>query len=286
MVAPRPSGGGAGAPPPAVGAARPGGSIGSSARRRPAGRRRKGASGRAAQTRRGEGESRKAILDEAARLATVEGIEGLSIGRLADRVGISKSGLFAHFGSKEELQLATVETASALFAAQVIEPASDAPSGLERLHRLVDGYLRYVEIDTFPGGCFFASVLAEMDMRPGAVRDRLVPSSATGSGGSRRRSATPRPRGRSTRRRTPGSSPSRSRRRCSSPTRSSWSCAVRNRSSGPARQSRAGSPPRLPARRRRRQRGGAAAPALHALPPKAEGVAGPRTVAQYQPSPG
>jgi AcrR family transcriptional regulator len=134
-----------------------------------------GASGAAAQSRRSEGEtSRKAILDEAARLATVEGIEGLSIGRLADRVGMSKSGLFAHFGSKEELQLATVESASALFAAQVTEPASDAPGGLERLHRLVDGYLRYLEFDTFPGGCFFASVLAEMDMRPGAVRDRLV----------------------------------------------------------------------------------------------------------------
>jgi AcrR family transcriptional regulator len=118
--------------------------------------------------------SRSAILDEAARLATIEGIDGLSIARLADRVGLSKSGLFAHFGSKQELQLATVEAASGLFTAAVIEPASSASSGLERLRRLVDGYLRYVEVDTFPGGCFFASVLAEMDMRPGAVRDRLV----------------------------------------------------------------------------------------------------------------
>ena len=118
--------------------------------------------------------SRSIILDEAARLATIEGIDGLSIARLADRVGLSKSGLFAHFGSKEELQLATVEAASELFTAEVIEPASSASSGLERLRRLVDGYLRYVEVDTFPGGCFFASVLAEMDMRPGAVRDRLV----------------------------------------------------------------------------------------------------------------
>jgi AcrR family transcriptional regulator len=89
-------------------------------------------------------------------------------------VGLSKSGLFAHFDSKEELQLATVEAASGLFTAAVIEPASGASTGLERLRRLVDGYLRYVEVDTFPGGCFFASVLAEMDMRPGAVRDRLV----------------------------------------------------------------------------------------------------------------
>jgi AcrR family transcriptional regulator len=114
------------------------------------------------------------ILDEAARLATVEGIGGLSIARLADAVGMSKSGLFGHFGSKEELQLATVEKADSLFAAQVIEPASTASTALQRLRLLVDGYLRYVEVDTFPGGCFFASVLAEVDMQPGAVRDRLV----------------------------------------------------------------------------------------------------------------
>jgi len=125
--------------------------------------------------RRSDGEqSRSAILDAAARLATVEGIGGLSLARLADAVGMSKSGLFAHFGSKEELQLATVETASSVFFAQVVEPAVTAGSGIERLRRLVNGYLTYVEVDTFPGGCFFASVLAEVDMQPGAVRDRLV----------------------------------------------------------------------------------------------------------------
>jgi AcrR family transcriptional regulator len=124
---------------------------------------------------RSDGErSRGAILREAARLATVEGLEGLSIGRLAEAVGMSKSGLFAHFGSKEELQLATVETASSVFAEEVLEPAAGATSGLERLRRLVEAFLRYVEVDTFPGGCFFASVLAEMNMHPGAVRDRLV----------------------------------------------------------------------------------------------------------------
>jgi AcrR family transcriptional regulator len=125
--------------------------------------------------RRSDGEqSRSAILDAAGRLATVEGIGGLSLARLADAVGMSKSGLFAHFGSKEELQLATVETASSVFFAQVVEPALAAVSGIERLRRLVNGYLTYVEADTFPGGCFFASVLAEVDMQPGAVRDRLV----------------------------------------------------------------------------------------------------------------
>ena len=130
---------------------------------------------RSARRRRSDGEkSRRAILDEAARLATVEGIGGLSLGRLADAVGMSKSGLFAHFGSKEELQLATVETANSVFDAQVLEPATRATDGLERLRRLADGYLRYVEEETFPGGCFFASVLAEVDTKPGALRDRLV----------------------------------------------------------------------------------------------------------------
>jgi AcrR family transcriptional regulator len=128
-----------------------------------------------ARRRRSDGErSRAAILDEAARLATVEGIGGLSIGRLADAVGMSKSGLFAHFGSKEELQLATVDTAEAVFDEVVVAPAEAAEPGLGRLRALVDGYLAYLELDTFPGGCFFASVLAEVDMQPGALRDRLV----------------------------------------------------------------------------------------------------------------
>jgi AcrR family transcriptional regulator len=125
--------------------------------------------------RRSDGErSRKAILREAAQLATVEGIEGLSIGRLAEAVGMSKSGLFAHFGSKEELQLATIETASALFSELVVEPAATAPSGLERLEQLAERYLRHVEDSVYPGGCFFASLAAEMDTHPGPVRDVAV----------------------------------------------------------------------------------------------------------------
>jgi AcrR family transcriptional regulator len=118
--------------------------------------------------------SREAILREAAQLATVEGLDGLSIGRLAEAVGMSKSGLYAHFGSKEELQLATVEAAGSVFDEHVVEPASTAGTGFERLQRLIDAYLGYLERETFAGGCFFASVLAEMDMRPGPVRDRLV----------------------------------------------------------------------------------------------------------------
>src|SRR6478609_5952805 len=84
---------------------------------------------------------------------------------------LSISGLFAHFGSKEELQLATVEWADAIFDAQVIQPASSAHSGLDRLRRLADSYLRYVEADIFPGGCFFASAMVETTMPPGPVRD-------------------------------------------------------------------------------------------------------------------
>src|SRR5690348_4055455 len=125
--------------------------------------------------RRAAGErSRRAILSEAAQLATVEGIEGLSIGRLAQAVGMSKSGLIAHFGSKQELQLATIETAAAIFAEEVIEPASSEPTGLQRLDALADRFLGHVERQVFPGGCFFASVAAEMDTHPGPVRDRAV----------------------------------------------------------------------------------------------------------------
>jgi AcrR family transcriptional regulator len=118
--------------------------------------------------------SREAILDEAARLATVAGLDGLSIGRLADAVGMSKSGLYAHFRSKEELQLATIETASSLFFELVIEPAQRAPNGLERLRQLTHGFLDYVEGGVYPGGCFFASVGAELDTRPGRVRDLAI----------------------------------------------------------------------------------------------------------------
>ena len=125
--------------------------------------------------RRSDGErSHNAILDEAAKLATVEGLEGLTIGRLADAVGMSKSGLFSHFGSKEGLQLATIEAACDIFDRQVVRPADGATTGLERLMALVDAYLRYDEAETIPGGSFFASALVEVSARPGAVRDRLV----------------------------------------------------------------------------------------------------------------
>ena len=87
---------------------------------------------------------------------------------------MSKSGLFAHFGSKEELQLATIETAGEIFDEVVVGPGLAAPTGIERLTQLSERFLAHVEDDVFPGGCFFASVAAELDTRPGPVRDRAI----------------------------------------------------------------------------------------------------------------
>jgi AcrR family transcriptional regulator len=124
--------------------------------------------------RRADGErTRSAILETAARLATVEGLDGLSLGRLARETGMSKSGLFAHFGSKEELQLATIAAAEVIFQADVLAPALAQPDGLPRLQALAEGFLSHVERGVFPGGCFFASAAAELDTRPGALRDRI-----------------------------------------------------------------------------------------------------------------
>jgi len=117
--------------------------------------------------------TRHAILGVAAALATEEGLEPLSIGRLADATGMSKSGLFAHFGSKEELQLATVDHAAALFVAEVIDPARRAPKGLARVWALCDHMVDYAERRVFPGGCFFAAASFEFNNRPGPVRDRI-----------------------------------------------------------------------------------------------------------------
>jgi AcrR family transcriptional regulator len=124
--------------------------------------------------RRSDGErSRQAILDAAARLATVEGIDGLSIGGLAGEIGMSKSGLYAHFGSKEELQLATIDFAEQVFDTEVIDPAVGIGDGIVRVEALCERFLSHVERGVFPGGCFFASVAAEIDTRPGPVRDRI-----------------------------------------------------------------------------------------------------------------
>lgn len=121
---------------------------------------------------RGE-QTRRQILRRAAEIASVEGLEGLSIGRLATELEVSKSGVFAHFGSKEELQLSTVRAAAAIFAREVVEPVTEPP-GPARLAALLDRWLAYSEIRTFPGGCFFYAVQAEFDARPGRVRDAIA----------------------------------------------------------------------------------------------------------------
>ena len=118
--------------------------------------------------------TRQAILEAAARLASVEGLEGLSIGRLASHLGLSKSGLYAHFGSKEELQLDTIRTASAIYERDVIGPALDAKPGRDRLLAFCDQFLAYVHHGPFPGGCFFiASYLDPANLR-GPVRALLA----------------------------------------------------------------------------------------------------------------
>ena len=125
--------------------------------------------------RRADGERRRmSILSAAARLATVEGIDGLSIGRLAEEIGMSKSGLYAHFGSKQELQLATIDTTRGIFIEVVSRPALAAPRGVERLRALCRRFLDHVDQQVFPGGCFFAAVAAEVAARPGEVRDRIA----------------------------------------------------------------------------------------------------------------
>ncbi len=117
--------------------------------------------------------TRHTILDRAAALATEEGLEPLSIGRLAEATGMSKSGLFAHFGSKEELQLATVDHAASVFVEEVIAPAREAPKGIARVWALCDHMIGYSERQVFPGGCFFASAAFEFNHRPGPVRDHI-----------------------------------------------------------------------------------------------------------------
>lgn len=117
---------------------------------------------------------RAAVLVTAAALASEEGLEPLSIGRLAEVLGISKAGLFSLFGSKEALQLATIEAARKTYVEEVYRPALARPKGLPRLWGLCESVLSYVERAVFPGGCFFVAAQTEFDARQGAVRDRLV----------------------------------------------------------------------------------------------------------------
>jgi AcrR family transcriptional regulator len=122
--------------------------------------------------------TRESILQAAADLASVEGLEGLTIGRLATELGLSKSGLFAHFGSKEELQLATIDAARRRFVEHVVKPSRHLPRGRERVEALVRDWLAYYRAQVFAGGCFFHTVKAEFDSRPTSPVRKVVTDDA------------------------------------------------------------------------------------------------------------
>jgi len=117
--------------------------------------------------------TRQSILERAVDLASLEGLEGLTIGRLAEELRMSKSGLFAHFGSKEDLQIAAIEMAAKRFIDEIYTPALGQPRGLPRLSAICRSWLSYLRRGVFPGGCFFAAASFEFDGRPGPIRDTV-----------------------------------------------------------------------------------------------------------------
>ncbi|OEJ97412.1 TetR/AcrR family transcriptional regulator [Streptomyces thermolilacinus] len=119
-------------------------------------------------------QTRQLILGRAVDIASVEGLEGLSLGRLAGELKLSKSGVFALFGSKEDLQLATIRAAIKIYLDHVVHPAQALPPGIGRLWQLCSGWLTYSRERVFPGGCFFYSAVAEYDAREGKVHDALA----------------------------------------------------------------------------------------------------------------
>jgi len=119
-------------------------------------------------------ETRQRILDRSLAIASAEGLEGLTIGRLADEMGMSKAGLLGHFGTKEGLQLAVVDEAAAVFSREVPERVKQAPSGLPHLRAVCEAWVSYLEREVLPGGCFFTAATTEFDGRSGRVRDALA----------------------------------------------------------------------------------------------------------------
>lgn len=119
-------------------------------------------------------ETRQAVLERASSLASQVGLEGVTIGRLAEETGLSKSGLFAHFNSKEALQVQVLRHTSQAFVDRVIRPALKAPRGERRLRALVDAWFAWARADTLKGGCLFVAAATEFDDREGPVRDELV----------------------------------------------------------------------------------------------------------------
>ena len=124
------------------------------------------------------GRTRDAILRAAATMATVRGLDGLTIGNVATAVGMSRSDLRAYYGSKGDLQLATVTEAVRVFEAEVVQPALAAPAGLGQLVTVCEAFFAYLGRRTFPGGCFMASAALEMSSWPEPVRDFVAASQA------------------------------------------------------------------------------------------------------------
>ncbi|MFF8725997.1 TetR/AcrR family transcriptional regulator [Streptomyces sp. NPDC015171] len=118
--------------------------------------------------------TRGLVLRRTVDIASVEGLEALTVGRLATELELSKSGVFALFGSKQELQLATVREAGRIFADRVVRPAARTPAGVARVWRLCELWLEYSRVRVFPGGCFFYGAMAEFDARTGPVHDAVV----------------------------------------------------------------------------------------------------------------
>jgi AcrR family transcriptional regulator len=116
----------------------------------------------------------QAIIARAVDLASVEGLEGLTIGRLATDLEMSKAGVLGHFGTKEELQLAALDAAAAVYRREIWERAQDVAPGHKRLLAIADAWLDYLGRDVFPGGCFVTAASCEFDDRPGRVRDAVV----------------------------------------------------------------------------------------------------------------
>ncbi len=125
--------------------------------------------------RRSDGEqTHQTILDRAVKLASIEGVNQITLGRLAQATGVSKSGVYAHFKSKERLQMEIIEAASEIYEREVISPGLQAPEGLPRLKNLFEAFMDYVERDVFPGGCFFAGLISEFDAQSGPIHEAIV----------------------------------------------------------------------------------------------------------------
>ena len=125
-------------------------------------------------------QTKQEVLRAAADIASRRGLEALTLGALADQLQMSKSGVVKHFGSREQLQFATIEYAAGVFAQVVLSEAAHMPPGLERLRTTTAAWLDYLTGSTFSGGCFFYAAAAELDRQPGPLRDQIRTIVTTG----------------------------------------------------------------------------------------------------------